>query len=502
MLLSAASAQGQIRVGSKSFSESRLLAEIFAQTLESRLGEDVERVFDLAGTAICFRALEAGSIDLYPEYTGTGLITILGETLDGGDAASVLGRVRSKFRSQHDMQWLAPLGFENSYELAVRRAIADQHQLATISDLATVAPSLRAAFGYEFIEREDGMVGLARVYGLEVGETSAMQQNLKYAAAGVGRIDLLDVYTTDGLILVHDLVVLDDDRGVFPPYQACALLRGATLRADPRIAAALSELSGLLPEPRMRDLNRQVEVDGASIESVASKFLVELGIRSASVATETTPGLRGRSLRQTLVDRRVELLHRTREHAILVLISLAMATLIALPLAMYLCTRDRSSELMVRAVGLLQTVPSIALLAFMIPLLGVGTRPAIAALFLYALFPILRNGVSGLRSVSPAVVESAKALGMTERQLLLQVRLPLSLPIVIAGIRTSAVICVGTATLAAFIGAGGLGQPIVSGLQLNDSALILSGAIPAALLAWLVDGALALVERSTRATRD
>lgn len=489
-----------VTVGSKNFSESRLLAEIFAQLLEARTELVVERRLNLAGTAICFGALESGDIDLYPEYTGTGLVTLLGLPA-AGTPAEVLLTVRREFRERHDMIWLAPLGFENSYELAVPRAVAERYRLQTISDLVAVAGDLTAAFGYEFTEREDGLVGLRRVYGLEPGSIVGMQQTLKYEAAGEGRVDLLDVYTTDGLILVHDLVVLEDDRNVFPPYAAAPLVRGDTLRRVPRIATALQQIAGLLDEATMRELNRRAEVDKEPIESVARAFLQNAGLVSAGAGTQDLPSAgnrRDRSLAGTFWTQRGNLARRSVEHVGMVALSLLLGVLVAVPLGLVLERRRRWAEGVIRGVGVIQTIPSIALLAFMIPLLGVGPRPAVAALFLYALFPIVRNTYTGVRDADPVAAESACALGMTPRQVLLQVRLPLAAPVLLAGVRTSAVINVGTATLAAFIGAGGLGQPIVAGLQLNDSVIVLSGAIPAALLALAVDGGLGLVEKLLR----
>jgi osmoprotectant transport system permease protein len=192
---------------------------------------------------------------------------------------------------------------------------------------------------------------------------------------------------------------------------------------------------------------------------------------------------------------RATTLAQTRRHVLLVLLSLTAGALVAIPLGLALERRGGAAEWVIRAVGLLQTVPSIALLAFMLPLLGIGVLPAVAALFLYSLFPMLRNTYTGVREADAAAVGSARALGMTEWQLLRYVRLPLSAPVIMAGVRTAAVINVGTATLAAFIGAGGLGDPIVAGLALTDTHMILSGAIPAALLALIVDGVLGLAER-------
>ncbi len=179
----------------------------------------------------------------------------------------------------------------------------------------------------------------------------------------------------------------------------------------------------------------------------------------------------------------------------LVAIALALAVVVAVPLGLALERARGGAEPVLGALGVLQTIPSIALLAFMIPLLGVGVHPALVALWLYALYPIARGTYVGVTDADPRAVEAAEALGMTARQRLLQVRLPLAAPVIMAGVRTAAVITVGAATLAAFIGAGGLGEPIVTGLALADSRLVLSGALPAAALALLVDGFLAIVAR-------
>jgi osmoprotectant transport system permease protein len=199
-----------------------------------------------------------------------------------------------------------------------------------------------------------------------------------------------------------------------------------------------------------------------------------------------------------LFDQRTTIARLTGRHVLLVLVSLLVAIAVAVPLGLALERLPGRAESVIRAVGVLQTLPGIALLAFMIPMLGIGVRPALVALVLYSLYPIVRNTFTGVRDADPAAVAAARALGMTDAQILREVRLPLAAPVIMAGIRTAAVIDVGTATLAAFIGAGGLGEPIVSGLALSDTRMILSGAIPAALLAIAVDAALAIVERLTR----
>ena len=186
---------------------------------------------------------------------------------------------------------------------------------------------------------------------------------------------------------------------------------------------------------------------------------------------------------------------RTGEHLRLSLIALILGAAVAIPLGLLLLEAKNFSEPAIRLLGVTQTIPSIALLAFMIPILGVGFMPAVAALWIYSLFPMVRNTLTGIRDANPQAIEAATALGMTRAQVLYQIRLPLAAPTIMAGVRTAGVITVGTATLAAFIGAGGLGEPIVTGLQLADSTMILSGAIPAAILAILFDFALGRLER-------
>jgi osmoprotectant transport system permease protein len=491
------SPQAQIVVGSKNFAENRFLAELFAQTIEHQTALTVQRRLGLAGTQVCFEALRSGAIDLYPEYTGTGLVTILGES-PNPSADATLRMVRFEFLHRWGLQWMAPLSFENAYAVAVPRAIAEQYDLHTISDLANVAASLHAAFGYEFLERPDGLPGLRELYGLRFASVRGMQQALKYQAAGERRIDCLDVYSTDGRLVVHDLVILQDDRNFFPPYHAAALVRQQSLEKHPEVAAALSLLSGTLSEERMRQFNMRLENDGEPVERVAADALRELGLIADSPQQAAAPRRQDRSLLPYLWSNRHAIGRHCLRHLWLAASGLLLGMLVAIPLALWLERRQRWAEALIRLIGTSQTIPSLALLAFMVPICGIGAIPAILALWVYAIFPILRSTYTGVRHAHPPAVLAATALGMTPRQVLLQVRLPLAAPVILAGIRTAAVLTVGTATLAAFIGAGGLGEPIVAGVQAVDTTLILSGALPAALLAILVDVALGFVENRLR----
>lgn len=487
-------ASDTIVVGSKNFMESRLLAEMFAQLIEARTELTVKRRLGLAGTQVCFEALKTGGLDLYPEYTGTGLVTLLDEP-PMSDRVTVLNRVRAEFLRRWNIWWLAPLGFDNSYAIALRRDRAQALNLRTISDLVRLAPTLKAAFGYEFIKRPDGLPGLQRKYGLQFKEVVGMQQTLKYQATANGDVDLLDVYTTDGRLSVYDFLVLEDDRHFFPPYDATALVRGETLERYPELASVLSLLTNALTPERMRIWNLKVQEQGQPITRVAREMLQDLQLLMDSQPLATSDQHRGsQSLFVYMWNMRATLAFRTVEHLGLAGLGLLLGIALGIPLALVLERWRRGAETMIRAIGMSQTIPSIALLAFMIPLFGVGTFPAIMALWIYSLFPILRNTFTGLRDAAPNVVETGRALGMTESQILWSVRLPLAAPTIMAGIRTSAIWTIGTATLAAFIGAGGLGVPIVAGLQLANVNLILSGALPATILALAVDALLAWIE--------
>jgi osmoprotectant transport system permease protein len=489
-----APAAAPVVVASKPFGESYLLAEMFAQLLEAR-GFLVERRPGLGATEIAFRALREGAIDVYPEYTGTGLLAILGEP-PAPDPREVFGRVSREFRERWGVRWLPPLGFENTYAIAVRRETAESLGLATLDALARVAPRLRAGLTPDFIGRPDGLPGLANAYGLRFRAVRALLPAVKYQALAAGEVDVIDGYSTDGLIARYDLVVLVDDQRFFPPYQAAALAGRRLADSLPAAVGTLTELSGRLDEPTMRRLNRRLEVDGEPVASVATDALRQLGLIASGDGQTATGGESGRgTLAGYLWSERGTIASLTGRHVLLVLASLATGIAVAVPLGLALERRRRIAEGVIRGVGLLQTIPSIALLAFMIPLLGIGVVPALVALFLYSLYPILRNTYVGVREAAPEAVRAATALGMTPTQVLRYVRLPLAAPVIMAGIRTAAVIGVGTATLAAFIGAGGLGDPIAAGLALSDTRMILSGALPAALLALAVDWALGKVER-------
>lgn len=455
-----------IVVGSKTFPESYLLAEIMAQLLEHE-GWAVRRRFGFGGTLLCYEALTRGDIDVYPEYSGTIAETILKLPPSAGGGSFPGPAVRARLE-QKGLEALGPFGFDNTYALTVARRTARQYGLASISDLAA-HPGLRVGLSSEFLERADGWNGLKAAYGLPQ-TPFGIDHALAYRAMLDGKLDVTDAYSTDGDLARYKLVVLDDERGYFPEYRALPLVN---THLDPAAKAVLGRLRGRIDQARMVRLNAEVSVQGRSVAAVAAEFLEEEGLAAAP---------RGGS---GDVWRRLG--HNTLVHLKLTGIAVSAACLLGVALALAVYRSAVLSSAVLYLAGLMQTVPSIALLALLIPLAGVGQVPAVIALFLYSLLPIVRNTITALITVDPLLRKVAAAMGLSELERLRYVYLPLGLPQLLAGLRVAAVVSIGTATLAAFIGAGGLGEPIVTGLALNDTGLILQGALPAAGLAILVE---------------
>lgn len=460
-----------IRVGAKHFNESYILGEIMSQLLEAN-GYRVERNFNLGGTLVCFESLKNDQIDVYPEYTGTiseAILKLSGKLPDA--------ELREKLRSEYDLETGAGFGFNNTYAFAVKKKTADKYGLKTISDLAS-HPDIKTAVSYEFLKRKDGWENLAGVYGLKI-EPSGIDHGLAYQALDEGKIELTDVYSTDGEIPKYDLVILKDDKSYFPQYMGVPFYR---VQLDEKAKKLINSLGGSFNDSIMQSLNAKVLYEKKTFAEVANEFLRSKGlIRNESKFENRSAAS--------------EILQKTLRHLEITAISLLIAIAIAVPLGIMLSVFSKLSKPVLYMTGLLQTIPSIALLALMIPLFGIGLVPAVAALFLYSLLPILRNTAIGLFSVDPVIRKVATGMGLTMRQRLRYVDIPIAMPTIFAGIKTAAVINIGTATLAAFIGAGGLGEFIVTGLALNDTSLILKGAIPAALLAIITEFLFELLEK-------
>ena len=456
-------------IGSKAFTESVILGEVMTDLLESQ-GISASHWRELGGTRVLWNGLQAGDIDAYVEYTGTILLEIL-----RADAATDDARLEALLAGQ-GVGIAARLGFNNTYVLGMREADAQALGIRRISDLRA-HPELRFGLSNEFVSRADGWPGLRAAYRLPHPEPRGLQHDLAYRGLASGDIDVIDLYSTDPEIEYYRLRRLEDDREYFPRYDAVILYRRG-LRSD--ALEALRRLDGALDEDSMAALNAAVKIAGRPAPAVAAAFLSERLGTDVDVRSE---------------DRYRRFVDRTLEHLRLVSLSLGAAILIAIPLGILAYLRPRLGEVVLAATSIVQTIPALALLVLLIPWLGIGAKPAIAALFLFSLLPIVRNTQAGLHNLPPHVRESARALGLPTPARLRLVELPLAAPSILAGIKTAAVINVGTATLGALIGAGGYGEPILTGIRLDDMGLILEGAVPAAILALLVQGAFELAER-------
>ena len=492
----APAAADTLRIGSKRFTESYILAQVLAQTAAPHLSTVPEVLQGLGNTAIVYEALRAGSIDLYPEYAGTISLEIL-----KSPQPLALDEMRRAL-APLGFGVAIPLGFNDGYALALRAADADRLNIRNLSDLAR-HPTLKLGLSNEFIGRADGWKGLAAAYGLTQAPTG-LDHGLAYDAIAARQIDVIDIYTTDAKINHLGLRVLADDRAYFPRYDALVLYRLDVPTRFPQAWAALQKLEGRIDEAAMIAMNARAELQGVAFDVIARDFLaapkVPAGAASSSAATAAAPDPARRGLWAKLTG--PDLARLTGQHLALVAISVALAALVAVPLAVWIFPHARLRAAVLGATGLLQTVPSLAMLAVLISLLGaIGTVPALLALTLYALLPIMRNTTTGLGEVPPGLRLAGQALGLTPAQQLRSIELPLALPTILAGVRTATAIAIGTATIAAFIGAGGYGERIVTGLALNDSDLLLAGAIPAAVLALLSEALFEGLERVVRRGR-
>lgn len=467
-----------LRIGSKRFTEAYVLAQVLAQTAAPHSRTEV--LSGLGNTAIVYEALRSGRIDLYPEYLGT----IDQEILKNPSPTSLEAMQRQL--APLGLGVAVPLGFNDGYALAVRGEQATRLGLARVSDLAA-HPALKLGLSNEFIGRQDGWPGLANAYGLPQ-QPIAVDHGLAYEALAAGQIDVMDIYTTDAKIGHLGLRVLEDDRRYFPRYDAVLLYRLEVPQKFPAAWQALQGLAGRIDEKAMIAMNARAELEGAGFEVIARDFLAGGAAAPARTGSGFWARLFGPDLGRLTV-----------QHLSLVLASVLLATLLGVPLAVAVAHRPVARAWALGLAGIFQTVPSLALLAALIWALGrIGTLPALAALTLYALLPIVRNTCTGLAEVPAGLRAAALALGLSRRDTLWHIELPLALPTLVAGVRTATVICVGTATLAAFIGAGGYGERIVTGLALNDNTLMLAGAVPSALLALAFEAVFETWERWRR----
>lgn len=474
-----------LRIGSKRFTESYILGELLTQAAGPPGAAQHQP--GLGNTAIVFEALKAGGIDLYPDYTGTLAAEIL--KLPPGAGLDAIQRALAPM----GLGAAIPLGFENTYALAVSDARAGA--LRRLSDLAA-QPQFRLGLSHEFLGRADGWPGLASRYGLPQRPVG-LDHGVAYEALAAGQVDAIDIYSTDAKIRKYKLRVLEDDRHYFPRYDAVVVYRLDVPQRFPQAWQALERLAGRVSADDMIAMNAAAEIDGQSFDAIARAFLAGTAGQKA-----THDGAEPRSrLAAALFG--PDTTRLALRHVGLVAGAVGAATLVGVPLGMLAARRRRTGQAVLGVVNVLQTVPSLALLAMLIPLLGrIGVWPAMVALFLYALLPIVRNTATGLEQVPQGMRDAGRALGLRGGQVLRYVELPLALPVLLAGVKTAAIISVGTATIAAFVGAGGFGERIATGLALNDTALLLAGAIPAAVLALVVQAAFETLEWALRRHRD
>src|SRR5450631_536273 len=480
-----------LNVGSKRFTESYILGEIIKQTAQGAGETTATHSQGLGNTAIVLNALTTGSIDVYPEYTGTIAREILKL-----DTVPPLAELNAKLASM-GLAVGVPLGFNNTYALAMRGDDARARGIARLSDLKA-HPDLRLGLSQEFIGRADGWPGLKRAYDLPFATPRGIDHGLAYEAVAERQVDAIDIYSTDAKIDKYGLTVLADDRQYFPRYDAVLLYRADLPQRLPKTWAALARLDGAIDETAMRRMNAAAELDNKDFATVAAGFLTQRSGPAAATAQAAAVSAASAPQANDLWHKIFgpDFARLTFEHLTLVFLSLAASIAIGIPLGILAAKRPATEALILGATGVVQTIPSLALLAVLIPVTGrIGIVPAFVALSLYALLPIVRNTHAALTQVTRGMKDAALSLGMRSGTILHKIELPLAAPTIMAGIKTSAVINVGTATIAAFIGAGGYGERIVTGLALNDHGMLLAGALPAAVLALLIEGGFRLAER-------
>lgn len=470
----------ELKVGSKAFTESVILGELLQQ-LSLDAGVSAEHLRHLGGSRLVFQALKQHDIVAYVEYTGTIDQELLSDIPIAND------KQRSEALAQHGILISPPLGFNNTYAIAMRRSQAQELGIANISDLSRHR-QLKYGLSNEFIDRGDGWPALSRRYALPNDHVFGLDHDLAYRQLRSGEIDVMDAYVTDARIDPKELILLQDDKQHFPQYSAVILYTSQLAERYPQLVSAWQRLIGQVDEDAMRQMNGDVEFTHLDESQVAADFLRE------RMQIVYQPPLQTRSQRVA---------QHILEHLDLVRRSLLPAILIAIPLGVVAYHWRLLGQTILGITSIVQTIPALALLVMLIPLsnwlgassVGRGSITAVLALFLYSLLPVVRNTFAGLNDVPGFYRDSAQALGLSPFWRLSYVELPLATRSILAGIKTAAVLNIGYATLGALIGAGGLGQPILTGIRLNRFDLILEGALPAALLALTAQALFELLER-------
>lgn len=448
----------RVVVGSKAFTEGYILAEIAAQSISTVPDVRVSKRFGIGGTGLLVEAIRSNKVDVYPEYTGTIAQAILKD-----QSMQSFAEMQKELKKM-GLQMSRPLGFNNTYAIALSKRAMEKYPISKVSELKSY-PQIRFGLSSEYNSRADGFPQLIKKADIRPQSVpTVMSHELAYAAIDADQIDAMDVYSTDANIEKLELQLLEDDLHVSPPYQAVFLARTDFIEECPKCWEKLQELAGQISEEEMRGLNAKATLDNMDFATVGSSFLEKSGHASNPKRTFT-------------------LLTRIKEHFVLVFIAFLFSIVVGIPLGFLGYHYRILGQVILGASGLIQTVPSLALFCLLIPLFGIGQISAIIALCLYALLPVVANTVVGLQSIDPLLLEVSDALCLSRRQRLFRMEIPLASRSIWSGLKTSTIITIGTATLAALIGAGGLGAPIVQGLALNNMNLVLMGAVPSALIA-------------------
>ncbi|WP_077621859.1 ABC transporter permease/substrate-binding protein [Sediminibacillus massiliensis] len=278
LFVNTSSQQEDIVIGGKLNAEPTILINMYKLLIEDGTDLNVELEPGLGKTAFVFSALKQGSIDIYPEFTGTAIVTHLEEQAESTDPAEVYQQAKQGMMERYNMAYLEPMQFNNTYALATTEQFAEENGLETISDLEGIADEMTAGFTLEFNDREDGYVGIQDVYGIEFGDVRTMEPGIRQEAIESGQVDIIDAYSTSSYMVELNLTTLEDDQNLFPPYQGAPLLRQETLEKHPELEEILNQLSGKITDEQMREMNYQVDYEGRSHEEVAREFLENEGL--------------------------------------------------------------------------------------------------------------------------------------------------------------------------------------------------------------------------------
>lgn len=470
-----------LTIAGKTFTEQEVLVDLLTWVLkEERPGLTVHKRKNLGGTSVTFEAVRSGDIDMYVEYSGTAYYSIFKQTEKL--SKKQIHEYLIERLDKENLHWSTPLGFNNTYAILVKDNDKNK-DIHKVSDLKELAPDLIIGTDPEATSRPDGYEAFTQTYQLDFKSQKMMNSGLLYKSTDNDKVDVIIGYSTDGRILVTGLKVLEDDLGFFADYSASVLINKDTLKKHPWIKRALAKLHHQIDDQTMQALNARVDFEKMDSVTVTKKFAADKGW----ITPKGPVIVKRQSFLDFIVSKKDFLLVKLYEHLLLTFWAFLLVTVIGVSLGVLSYYKTRVQKVVFLAVNLCQTVPSLALFGMLIPLLGIGIKPSLVALVLYALLPIVRNTYTGLCEVEPSILETCEILGMNKRQILFKVLLPMSLVTISAGLRTSLVIIVGTATIASFIGAGGLGDPIFQGITSLNNRLILLGAIPAALLAILLD---------------